>query len=185
MAYVDWGIISGRGQGIAAGMDFSYSWIKLHSELRFLGKEFVPNYFDAFYWIERDSKYDSLDMLGDGYFGYLVGTDVNLWDYATLYIHWEHGLADSIEPRIRTGLVLSDNIWKRIGFHIFYDKKGIGSFDEFIDLNNSLFEVLFEYRVADFASIVFIQRQAHVPYSSVTLSPKSVSQTIIETRFQF
>ncbi|MCK4923543.1 MAG: hypothetical protein KAS61_01135, partial [Spirochaetes bacterium] len=111
--------------------------------------------------------------------GYLVGTDLNLWNVFTFYFHWEDGLADAVDPRIITGLVLSEDAWKKIGFHITYDKKGIESFSDFADLNDSLFEVLFEYRVTDFAKIVFIQRQTFTP------SGKSTSQSYIETRFLF
>jgi hypothetical protein len=185
LTYVDWGLISGRGQGITAGADFRYSWFELLAEFRFLGKEYVPHYFDPFYWVERPYKYDSLVLLDDGYFGYLVGTDLNLWNYFTLYVHWEDSLTEVIDGRVKTGLVLSDDVWKRIGFHITYDKKGIGSFDDFTSITDSLFEALFEYRVTDFASIVFIQRQSFIPYSSQTLSYKSVSQSAVETRFQF
>jgi hypothetical protein len=185
MAYVDWGAVSGRGQGISAGADLRYAWFRLLAELRFLGSQYVPHYFDSFYWVERPYKYDGLALLNDSYFGYLVGADMNLWDFATLYFHWEDGLAEAIEPRIKTGLILSNDVWKRIGFHITYDKKGIGSFEDFARLSDSLFELLFEYRVTDFASIVFIQQQSFIPYSSLTLSSKSVSQTVIETRFLF
>ena len=185
MTYVDWGIISGRGQGISAGADFRYSWIRLLAELRFLGKEFAPHYFDSFYWVERPNKYDSLTLLTEDYFGYLVGTDMNLWNFCTLYVLWEDGLAEGVDTRIKTGLTLSDDVWKKVGFHITYDKKGITSFDDFANLDNSLFEALFEYRVTDFASIVFIQRQTFIPLSSATSTAKSVSQTYIETRFLF
>jgi hypothetical protein len=183
--YVDWGLISGRGQGISAGTDFRYSWFELLAEFRFLGKEFVPHYFDSFYWVERPYKYDSLVLLDDGYFGYLVGTDLNLWNYFTLYVHWEDGLTEAIDGRVRTGLVLSDEVWKRIDFHVTYDKKGIGSFNDLASLNNSLFEALFAYRVTDYASIAFIQRQSFIPFNNQTLSSKSVSQSAIETRFLF
>lgn len=179
VTYVDWGIIVGRGNGISGGADFRYTWFRLLAELRYLGKQFVPHYFDPFYWVERPYKYDGLDQFTDGYFGYLVGTDLNLWNVFTLYFHWEDGLADAIDPRIITGLVLSEDAWKKIGFHITYDKKGIESFSDFADLNDSLFEVLFEYRVTDFAKIVFIQRQTFTP------SGKSTSQSYIETRFLF
>jgi hypothetical protein len=179
VTYVDWGIIVSRGNGISAGADFRYTWIRLLVELRYLGKEFVPHYFDPFYWVERPNKYDSLNLLTDDYFGYLVGADLNLWNLFTLYFNWEDGLADVVDPRIMTGLVLSEDAWKKIGFHITYDKKGIGSFKDFADLDNSLFEALFEYRVTDFASIVFIQDQ------SFASSGASTSQTYIETRFLF
>ena len=185
MTYVDWGLISGRGQGISTGAEFRYSWLELLAEFRFLGKEYVPHYFDPFYWVERNGKYNELENITDGYVGFLVGTDLNLWNYFNLYVYWEDGFADANDTRIQTGLILSDDVWKRIGFHITYDKKGIGSFDDFANLDNSLFEALFEYRVTDFASIVFIQRQSFIPYSSVTLSSKTVSQSYIETRFLF
>lgn len=185
VTYVDWGIIVGRGNGISAGADFRYTWFSLLAELRYLGKQFVPHYFDPFYWVDRPGKYDYLNQFTDGYFGYLVGTDLNLWNVFTLYFHWEDGLADDVDPRILTGLVLSEDAWKKIGFHITYDKKGIGSFKDFADLDNSLFEALFEYRVTDFASLVFIQQHSFNPPNSVTPIAKSVSQTFIETRFLF
>ena len=95
------------------------------------------------------------------------------------------GLTDVVDPRITTGIMLAEDALKKVGFHITYDKKGIESFDDFADLDNSLFEALFEYRVTDFASIVFIQQHSFNPPNSVTPIAKSVSQTFIETRFLF
>ena len=182
--YVDWAMIMDKGNGFSAGADFRYKWIEFVAELRFLGKQFEPHYFDPFYWVERPDKYNDLDLITDRYIGYLVGVDLNLWNKVIFYFHWEDGLVDVSEPRIAkpritTGIALDEEALKKIGFHITYDKKGIGSLDDFIDLDNSLFEALFEYRVTDFASIVFVQQQSFAP------SFKSVSNTSIETRFQF
>jgi len=179
VTFADWSLISGKGNGFTFGTNFRYAWFTLNAQLRYLGKRFVPHYFDPFYWVERPLKYNSLDLISEDYFGYLVGTDIDLFGVVILYFMWEDGLIDVVDPRIRTGIVLGEDVFRKIGFHITYDKKGIDSFKAFADLNNSLFEALFEYRVTDTASIVFIQKQSFAP------SGKSVPQTNIETRFLF
>jgi hypothetical protein len=178
-AFVDWAIISGKGNGISIGTEYRYAWLTLHAQLRYLGKQFVPHYFDPFYWVERPFRYESLDFIGSSYFGYLAGADFDILRVVTFTFTWEDGLIDGVDPRIRTGVTLADDALRKIGFHITYDKKGITSFKDFADLNNSLFETLFEYRMTDFASIVFIQAQSFAP------TGKSVPQTSVETRIRF
>jgi hypothetical protein len=176
---VEWAIITGKGNGISLGADYRYDWITLHGQLRYLGKQFVSHYFDPFYWVERPVKYDSLDILDRSYFEYLAGADFDILGVVTLSFSWEDGLIDGVDPRIRTGIMLGGEALEKVGLHLTYDKKGIDSARDFIELNNSIFEVLFEYRVTDFARIVFIQAQSFAP------TGKSVPKTIVETRFRF
>jgi hypothetical protein len=176
---VEWAIITGKGNGFSFGIDYHYDWFTLHGQLRYLGRRFVPHYFDPFYWVERPFKYDGLDSISSNYVGYLVGADVDILNVVSLSFTWEDGLIEGIEPRIRAGVALVETAFKKIGFHITYDKKGITDVKDFADLNNSIFEALFEYRVTEFASIVFIQSQSFAPIG------RSVPQTHVETRFRF
>jgi hypothetical protein len=178
-AFMEWATITEKGNGISLGIDYRYAWFTLHGQVRYMGRQFVPHYFDSFYWVERPFKYDGLDSISSDYFGYLAGADIDILEVVSLSFSWEDGLIAGIDPRIRTGIMLVDDAFKKIGFHLTYDKKGITSFKDFADLNGSIFEMLFEYRATDFASIVFIQAQTFAP------TGKSVPQTYVETRFRF
>jgi hypothetical protein len=177
--YVDWAIISGKGMGVSLGSGFRRDWLKLMTEVQLLGREFLPNYFDPFYWVERSSKYDSLDTLHDAHVGYAVGTELNLGNVVVYYFSWEDSFSKLIDPRIRTGISPVQDAFEKFDFSLTYDKKGIDSFKDFTNLNDSLLEVLLTYRVTEFASIVLVQKQ------TFSTAGKSVSATSVETTFLF
>jgi hypothetical protein len=179
IAYADWAIINEKGNGTVVGSTYRYDWFTLYTQLRFLGKQFVVNYFDPFYERERAVKFDSLDALSEFYMGYFIGTDFTILNFVTLFFYWQDGFDDAPGPRIQTGAATVENAIPKFDVSVSYDKKDVDGFGDFFDSENSLFQVRVAYKITDFARIVFIQQRTFTP------SGDSASQTFVETQFSF
>ncbi len=179
ITYADWAKIGGKGNGTVLGSTYRYNWFKLIAQLRFLGKEFVVNYFDPWYEKDRAFKYDSLNAVTDFYMGYLIGTDIRILNLFSVYFTWDDGFNDEPGPRIRTGIATQENALAKLEAGITYDKKDVDDFGDFFSLNDSLFQLKVGYKITRFAKIVFIQQRSYTP------SGKSANQTLVETQFSF
>lgn len=179
ITYADWAKIAGKGSGSLIGATFQYSWFKLIGQMRFFGKEFVMSYFDSFYEVERSTKYNSLNAYDQFYAGYLVGTDLSLFNLLTFTFYWSDGFNDSEGPRIQTRIATVKNAIPKFDITFSYDKKDISSFADTFSTANSLMELEFAYKVSPIASIVFIYQRTYTP------SGNESDQTLIETRFSF
>ncbi|MGQ9617169.1 MAG: hypothetical protein ACUVWJ_12315 [Spirochaetota bacterium] len=179
ITYADWASIGGKGSGAMLGSTFTYGWFDLIAQLRFFGKHFVYGYFDQYYERERPFKYDSLDAITKFYIGYLLGTDMSLFNFINFYFYWEDGFNDPYGPRIQTGVMTVENAIPKFDVSFSYDKKDIDSFKDFFSTEDSLIRLVVAYRVTTFAKIVFTQQRTFTP------SGKSTSQTFVETQFSF
>jgi len=179
VTYADWAKIRGKGSGSIIGSTYQYNWLKLIAQLRFLGKEFVVSYFDPYYEMDRAVKYGRLDTITDFYMGYLIGTDLSLFNFLSFYFWWDDGFNDEDGPRIRTGIITAENAIPKIEASATYDKKDIDDFGDFFSLSDSLFQLRVAYKVTKFVSIVFIQQRTYTP------SGKSTPLTLVETQFSF
>jgi len=179
IAYADWATINGKGNGSIIGTTYRYSWFKLIAQLRFLGEQFVVGYFDPYYEVERALKYDSLDTITDFYMGYLAGTDLSLFNFASFYFFYSDGFNDPPGPRIQAGIGTQEGALPKIDVGLSYDKKDVSGFRDFFKLSDSLFQMKVGYKISSFAKIVFIQQRTFTP------SGTSTNQTLVETQFSF
>jgi hypothetical protein len=184
LTYVEWGLVSGKGNGITLGADYRYKWLRLYGQFSYLGERFVVNYFDPFYLVERPAKYDSLDAYTESYLGYLAGIGFDVNRVGSFYFTWQDNNAKVTQARVRTGFTLADDLWDRVDFDIAYDKKDIDSFDDFFSFTDSLLEVTFVYTMTQVASIAFQHRYTFAP-PGILPSGSATSQSRVETRFLF
>lgn len=179
ITYADWAKIVGKGSGSMLGSTFAYKWFSLIGQLRFLGKQFEMNYFDSYYEVERDDKYAALDNITKFYAGYLVGTDLSLFNFFRFYFHWSDGFNDPTGPRIQSGIGTVEGALPKIDARFTYDKKDIQSFRDVFSGQDSLMQLRVAYKVSKIAAIVFIYQRTYTP------SGKSTDQSFIETQFSF
>ncbi|KAA3656838.1 MAG: hypothetical protein DWQ10_14530 [Calditrichaeota bacterium] len=148
LLYSDWGKIKDYGDGSAVGVELSLRGlmgtfsITTQLERRFLNDEFIPNYFDAFYELERfqikdDIPVRKIDQVAtatktNGTFGLLHGSVLN-----TLEIL---GTFERLDGRKNSGIMhleaLVPNTVPKISMHAAYDRIGIDDFSDAFQLDN-------------------------------------------------
>jgi hypothetical protein len=180
IAYADWAAILDKGNGAFVGATYTYDWLKLLGQLRFFGKQFVARYFDPFYEVERDLKFSGLDAFDEFYFGYLLGTELGLFDIFRFSFIWTDGFTDVEGPGIQTSIGTLPGTLPKFDIALSYDKKDIDSFKDFFDEEQSLLTASLNYHVSPSASIVFLFERAYSPYSGAT-----ADRIFVETQFSF
>lgn len=180
IAYADWAKISGKGSGSFIGSTYTYGWFKALAQLRFFGKQFVPNYFDAYYERDRATKYASLDAYDEFYVGYLIGTEIGIFNILNFYFSWSDGFNDPEGPRVQTGIGTAENAIRMIDASLMYDKKDIDSLEDFFSEEDSLLQLEIVYKVTRGAAIAFIYQRTYSAYSGDV-----TGRTLVETRFSF
>ncbi len=179
VSYTDWAFIGGKGTGAFVGSTFTYQWIKLFGQVRFLGEQFVVNYFDAHYERDRATKYASLDAIDRFTVGYLLGTELGLFKILNFYFIWSDVFSGVTGPGIQTGIYTQENALPKIDASFSYDKKDISSFSDLFSGEDTLLELQFGYRISSGAKIVFTFQRTYEP------SGRASDKTFVETQFSF
>jgi hypothetical protein len=180
VAYADWAKIVERGSGGFVGGAFTYQWLTLSGQIRFLGEEFVPAYFDSFYEEDRAGKYASLDAYTDFYMGYMIGTELDLFKVLEFSFQWEHGLHDVEGPRVLTGIGTADGALPKFAASLVYEKKDIDGIDDFFSEGDSLLRLTAGYKISPVTKILFVYEMTYSPY---TLDP--AHRAFVDTQFSF
>jgi hypothetical protein len=194
--YFDYASIGGYGNGAAAGIDLNFTGLGvvglgMKYERRWMGDQFLPSYFDAFYERERYVPIDSTSFLskaqalkaatqGEGYYGELLLSILGTFNIVGAYqspvgvknqgiLHLEFDPGDVIP-----GVILNAG----------YDKKYVGKVFK-LD-NNSLFYVNFGYKPIPF---LFVSTMYMWTYTEVKDASGNVigykSQKRIEPKIGF
>lgn len=179
ITYMDLAKISGKGSGSLIGTNFTYAWFKAIAQLRFFGKQFAMSYFDPYYENDRATKYASLDQIESFYMGYLIGTDLNLFNTVTFMFYWSDGFNDPYGPRIQSSIATVENVIPKINAAFTFDKKDINSFRDLFSGEDVLMQLRFAYQVSSVASLVLIYQRTYSP------SGEPADETFIETQFSF
>ncbi len=180
IAYSDWAMISGKGTGAFIGSTFTYKWVSILGQLRFFGKEFVPQYFDGLYELDRSTKYASLDDYDAFHMGYFIGTQLAFFNVVDFYFFWSDTFGDPVGPNIQTGIGLAEGALPKLDAGFMYSKKDIVSFVDFFNKENSLMQLMVGYQVSGAVKIVFIYERSYTPYTGTP-----TSRTMVETQISF
>lgn len=177
-AYGEWAVLYERGSGGMLGLGFGYRRVEVKGELYLSGSGFEPHYFDAWYELDRSTKYNQLEETGSST-GYLVGTAVDLFEKVYFSFSWESRFDPDDGPTIRSRVALNPAYSPRIGAALSYRKRGVDSFADLADLEGSLFELGLSYRVTESAVIQFSREQGFAPWNEPT------ARTRLQTLFTF
>jgi hypothetical protein len=180
VAYADWAKIVERGSGGFVGGDFNYQWLNLSGQIRFLGEQFVPTYFDSFYEEDRAGKYASLDAYTGFYMGYMIGTELSLFKVLKFSFQWEDGFDDVEGPRVLTGVRTADGALPKLAASLVYEKKDIDGIDDFFSEADCLLRLTAGYEISPVTKIHFVFERTFSPY---TLGP--ADRTFVDTQFSF
>ncbi|KAA3618027.1 MAG: hypothetical protein DWQ05_08245 [Calditrichaeota bacterium] len=148
LLYYDWAKIKDYGDGTAVGVELSLRGLMstfsftAQLERRFLNDEFIPNYFDAFYELDRFMVQDSIEIRKtdrvqmakktNGTFGLLHGSILNTLEIV--------GTFERLDNRKNSGIMhleaLVPNTVPKISMHAAYDRVGIDDFSDAFQLDN-------------------------------------------------
>lgn len=149
LLYADYAKISGNGDGKAVGIEVTAGrllnlfHITAQFERRFLGERFLPNYFNAFYELDRFNVIDDTtivrkkDLLAGqqkarGFFGLLYGDVLGLMQLT--------GTFEKLDAVPNSGILHAEAVLPNTipGFsaRAIYDRTGIGSFSDAFKLDN-------------------------------------------------
>jgi hypothetical protein len=180
IAYTDWAMISGKGSGAWVGSTLTYKWASLLAQLRFFGKEFVPQYFDGLYELDRSTKYNSLNAYDSFYIGYLIGTELLFFNIVDFYFFWSDAFGDPDGPGIETGIGLAEGALPKLEAGFMYEKQDIDSFADFFNSRDTLMQFIVGYQVSGAVKIVFIYERSYTPYTGTP-----TGRTMVETQISF
>jgi hypothetical protein len=149
LLYADFAKISGQGSGRALGVEVSLQGVAntfnfvAQLERRFLGKNFLPGYFNAFYEIDKFritngdtlrkvALLDSQLVTTRGTFGLLRGTVINTVDVIGTFERLD-GVQNSGILHIQATV---PNTVPKFSLRAAYDRTGIDSFSDAFKLDN-------------------------------------------------
>ncbi len=158
--YYDYGKLKEFGHGQATGINamvpevFGLLALSAKFEKRWIGKQFIPNFFGPFYDLDReldpfeypDSKINLLQIAekNEGYFGQLAGHIIN-----RITLRGNYQRLNGVK---RSGIVhleaLAPDLVPKFELRGWYDKRGIETFKDFRTLDNrSLLAAQVGYRL--------------------------------------
>lgn len=122
------------------------------SQLRLLGDNFIPSYFDSTYdlfRLERYAVYSSGETEREGHIGYLVGGGVSLFQDILVFqssLEGPFGSVDGARPTLRTELLLNQGIIPGVSISAEYIKEEIVDLDDLGSLDRTRIGSRLNYR---------------------------------------
>ncbi len=122
------------------------------SQLRFLGDNFIPSYFDSTYDLFRRERYDvysSSETEREGHVGYLVGAGLSLFQDVLVFrssLEGPFGNVDGVRPTLRSELLLTEGIVPGVSISAEYIKEGIKDLDDLGSLERTRIGSRINYR---------------------------------------
>jgi hypothetical protein len=143
------------------------------AQLRFLGENFLPVYFDATYDLFRPLKYATYSgvpgFATDPYIGWLASSGLSLLDDQLVF----NASLDSpfqtdpdnllLQPHLRARLFVSDALLGGFGVEATYDKRGIMGLDELLSPEDAVIGARVNYRIQN-ATITFVYDLQYDPF---------------------
>ena len=137
-----------------------FGFVNYGAQIRILGDNFIPAYFDGTYDLYRPEKLSIYngDVTLPGYFGWFISSGIsllgdNLAFNVSLDGPFGNPTADDStvdtstfnDPHLRASLTLADGVVPGISFTAAYDKKAISSFKELFSANHAAINARINY----------------------------------------
>jgi hypothetical protein len=166
--------VSDRAWGGAVGLGGKiFSFLTYGAQVRVLGADFIPTYFDATYDLLRDAKYDLTQAGGfaDPTMGWLATLGTSFFDEKIIFrvtldapfTGWTANPMDIVKnPHLRGVFTIADGIIPGISLDTSYDKSGITKWADLIDPLNAAIQAKLNYKSGP-AVISFIYKVRYDP----------------------
>ena len=165
---------TGRAWGGAVGLGGKiFSFLTYGAQVRVLGEDFIPTYFDATYDILRDAKYDLAQSgsFADATMGWLASLGTSFFDEKIIFkvtldapfTGWTTNPMDIVKnPHLRGVFTIADGIIPGISLDASYDKSGITRWADLIDPLNAAIQAKLNYKSGP-AVISFVYKVRYDP----------------------
>lgn len=166
--------VAERAWGGAVGLGGKvFSFLTYGAQVRALGADFIPVYFDAIYDLQRGAKYDLVQAGGfsEASMGWLASLGTSFFDDKIIFMitlnapftGWSTDPMDIVgNPHLRGVFTIGEGIIPGISLDASYDKSGITSFADLIDPLNAAIQAKLNYKSGP-AIISFVYKVRYEP----------------------
>jgi len=140
------------------------------AQIRFIGDNFIPVYFDSTYDVRRVERYQTIngDNPTEGYIGWLASAGFALFDDALVFntsLEGPFGNPAGVEPTLRSSLLLAQGLVPHISLQGNYVKQDIGSFSDLGSARDAVIGAQINYQTGP-AVISLIYDLKYDPYAT-------------------
>lgn len=176
-----------HGGMIGAGGRF-FRVMTYGAQLRFLGENFIPVYFDAAYDLFRHEKYALYAGVPgyetDPYIGWFASAGFSLLDDQLVFTANVDGPFGEVEsedkfkqPHLLTTFMLGEGILGGFSFEASYDKKGIEDFADIFSADDAVIGARVNYRIES-ATISLVYDLQYDPFPEPDANPWVVTSKV-------
>jgi hypothetical protein len=187
------------GWGITApGIRAKFAFINAFAEYRIFGEQFIPEYFNTTYELERAvfrgdavfTKRQLLKSINEKLQGYVIGADFNIFDLLIFSAEYQDMAKSDIEFKtLRSSLFLNTDIIPKIstaGAYFYQNNTSFG--DVFRRTEGTVLGYKFGYEIGGGASLVMDFRQTFRDLNGdgkIKGADEVIKTTLIQTVFMF
>jgi len=141
------------------------------AQIRFIGDNFIPVYFDSTYDLSRVSRYDVYNAsttVIESYIGWLASAGFSLFDDTLVFntsLEGPFGNPAGVEPTLRGSLLLAQGLVPHISLQGNYVKQDIGSFSDLGSARDAVIGAQINYQTGP-AVISLIYDLKYDPYAT-------------------
>lgn len=178
--YEEVGSIYHFGTGMHTGMVTEVNNLTFKNEFRVFSSNYIPNYFDTLYEMERHYKGRALVRLadtGERFSGWYNEVKAKVSDSYTLRLSYEKDYAPFLVPMLSLGVDYTGMEYNKLKLSFNYDRKNM--YYSTIRTSGAIYGVKARYDISDSSSMTYEMR--HV----LDLNGRPVDSINIETQLKF
>jgi len=178
--YEEVGSIYHHGTGMHTGMVTEVNNLTFKNEFRVFSSNYIPNYFDTLYEMERHYKGRALIRLadtGERFSGWFNEVKAKISDTYTLRLSYEKDYAPFLVPMLSLGIDYTGMEYNKLKLSLNYDKKNM--YYSTVRSSGAIYGVKARYDISDSSSMTYEMR--HV----LDLNGNPVDSINIETQLKF
>jgi len=178
--YEEIGSINNFGSGMHTGLITEVQDLTFKNEFRVFGSNYIPNYFDTLYEMERHYKGRALIRLADNgerYSGWFNEVKAKISDSYTLRLSYEKDYAPYLVPHLSLGVDYTGTEYKKLKLSFNYDRKNL--YYSGVKNNGSIYGIKARYDISESSSLTYEMR--HI----LNLAGREADSVNIETQLKF
>jgi len=178
--YEEIGSIRNFGTGMHTGLITEVQDLTFKNEFRVFGSNYIPNYFDPLYEMERHYKGRDLVRLADNgqrYSGWFNEIKARISDSYTLRLSYEKDYAPYLVPHLSLGVDYTGMEYKKLKLSFNYDRKNL--YYSNVKNSGSIYGVKARFDISETSSLTYEMR--HI----LNLAGREADSVNIETQLKF
>ena len=175
--FADFVVQQGSSGGMLGFGGTAFGIMPYGAQLRILGEDFIPVYFDSTYDLSRVERYDVYDHEGDPlidrHVGYFASTGFSVLDGQIVFtasIDGPIGETAGSEPQLKAGLTVAEGLLPGLSGQASYTKSDISGWDSFTSLENSVIDSRINYQTGP-AVISLVYNLRYDPFDPAQEDP--------------